>query len=75
MWFSMRNTLGPLLLMLLCPPFVMLMWYANTTLEGSLLELLNLTIQQGIFQTIYTIWKPYFFGSSIAWQMIACFTF
>lgn len=73
MWFRMRNTLGPLFLMLVCPPFVMLMWYTNTALEGSLSELLNLIMQQGVFQTTYAIWQPYFFGSSIAWGMIACF--
>lgn len=73
MWLRMRNTLGPLLLMLLCPPFVMLMWYTNTALEGSLYELLNLITQQGLFQTIYKVWAPYFFGSAIAWQSIACF--
>ncbi len=73
MWHSMRNTLGPLLLMLVCPPFVMLMWYTNTTLGGSLSELFSLMLEQGIFQTTYTIWKPYFFGSSLAWGMIACF--
>lgn len=74
MWQSMRNTLGPLFLMLICPPFVMLMWYTNTALEGSLMRLFDLIIQKGFFQTIYTIWQPYFFGSSIAWQMIAYFT-
>lgn len=73
MWLRMRNTLGPLLLMLACPPFVMLMWYANTALGGSLSELFSLMMQQGPFQTIYAIWQPYFFGSSTAWTIIACF--
>lgn len=73
MWQSMRNTLGPLLLMLTCPPFVMLMWYTNTALGGSLSELFNLMMQQGLFQSIYTIWQPYFFGSATAWGIIACF--
>ena len=73
MWLTMRNALGPLLLMLLCPPFVMLMWYTNTELGGSLGALWNLMIQQGVLQTTYVIWKPYFWGSSTAWIVISCF--
>ena len=49
MSFKIRNTLGPLLLILSCPVFVMLMWYTNTELDGSLSALWDLLIQQGIF--------------------------
>ena len=73
MWLNMRNSLGPLLLILLCPPFVMLMWYTNTELGGSLGELWNLMIQQGFLQTTCGIWKPYFWGSATAWLIISCF--
>lgn len=73
MWLNVRNNLGPLLLILLCPPFVMLMWYTNTVLGGSLSALWDLMLQQGIFQTIYSIWKPFFFGSSTAWIIISSF--
>ena len=69
----MRNTLGPLCLLVLCPPFVMLVWYTNAELGGSLWDLGNLLMQQGVFQTIYNVWKPYFWGSAIAWEIIACF--
>ena len=30
MWLNLRNSLGPLFLILMCPPFVMCMWYTNT---------------------------------------------
>lgn len=73
MYFKLRNTLGPLLLILLCPIFVMLMWYTNTQLEGSLSTLWDLMNQQGFLPTIYNIWQPYFWGSAIAWKMIFIF--
>ena len=73
MWFNMRNSLGPLFLILLCPPFVMLMWYTNTELGGSLGDLWNLMIQQGFVQTTWYIWKPYFWGSATAWLVILSF--
>ena len=71
--FNIRNTLGPLFLILSCPVFVMLMWYTNTHLEGSLSALWDLMVQKGFFQTVFTIWKPYFLGSSIAWKIILVF--
>lgn len=73
MWFRLRNTLGPLFLILLCPPFVMLMWYTNTVLDGSLWKLWELMGQNGLLQTIYDVWVPYVFGSATAWRIIACF--
>ncbi len=68
-----RRILGPLFLILVCPPFVMLMWYTNTTLNGSTSQLLNLIQSQGLFSTIYQVWQPYFFGSATAWTILACF--
>ncbi len=73
MWVNIRNTLGPLFLILVCPPFVMLMWYTNTQLDGSFAALWNAIIQNGIFSTIYSIWKPLFWGSGTAWTIISCF--
>lgn len=73
MWFGLRNTIGPLLLILICPPLVMLMWYANTKLGGSFLDFWNLIVLQGVFQTLYLIWGPYFWGSSTAWTVIFSF--
>jgi 7-dehydrocholesterol reductase len=70
---SLRHTLGPLGLMLACPPFVMLMWYTNTTLNGSASQLLSTFQEYGFFNTIYRVWAPYFWGSGTAWFMIATF--
>lgn len=70
---NLRNTLGPLFLIAACPPFVMLMWYTNTTLNGSAAQLFNVISQHGLFTTLYRVWQPYFFGSTTAWLMIATF--
>ncbi len=74
MWNKLRVTLAPLLLILLCPPFVMLMWYTNTSLEGSLTALWNLMLTQGFIATAMNIWAPYFWGSPVAWEIISYFT-
>ena len=74
MWLNLRSTLGSLLLILLCPPFQRSPSEPpNTALGGSLGDLWSLMTQQGIFQLVYTIWKPYFLGSAIAWGVISCF--
>ncbi|RUR05013.1 7-dehydrocholesterol reductase [Legionella sp. km772] len=73
MIFKLRNTLGPLLLMVTCPIFVFLFWYTITQLQGSIWALWELIEQQGLLQTIYLTAKPYFFGSPTAWFMIFLF--
>lgn len=73
MRFALRNTLGPLILILSCPPFVMFFWYVNTQLQGSLLQAWYLILEQGFFSFIYQIWKPVFWGSPTAWAIIAIF--
>jgi 7-dehydrocholesterol reductase len=70
---NFRHSLGPLALLLLSPPFVMIMWYTNTALDGSLSRLLNLIDHQGLINTVYAIWRPVFFGSPLAWMMIIAF--
>lgn len=65
-----RNTLGPLFLIVCCTPFVILMWYTNTALGGSFYQLAQLLLNKGFFTTLYDIWQPIFFGSPIAWQII-----
>lgn len=74
MWQKYRNTIGPLLLMIASPTFVMLMWFTNTYLAGSTSRLLAEFNQQGFLQTIYSIWAPVFWGSGTAWTMIITFT-
>ncbi len=68
-----RTTFGPLCLMICCTPFVMVMWYVNTALQGSFAQFFVLIWQQGLLLTIKQIWAPVFWGSAIAWQMIASF--
>lgn len=67
-WF--RKTFVPILLILFTPPMVILMWTVNVDLGGSLQRLW----EQGIFTTLFKAWGPVFFGSSIAWKMIAAFS-
>lgn len=71
----MRNSLGPLFLILVCPPFAILLWYTNTALQGSLFSLFQLVYQQGFFHTLYQIWHPIFWGSGMAWRMLFYFVF
>lgn len=68
-----RHILGPFLLITCCPPIVILVWYTNAFLDGSLLNLWKLFVAQGFFQTIYYIWGPVFFGSATAWKILALF--
>lgn len=69
----LRNTLFPLFLIVSAPPFAIIVWYTNTQLSGSLLQLGQLFMSQGFFHTLYTMWAPVFFGSPTAWSMIAIF--
>ncbi len=68
-----RHVIAPFLLITCCPPIVMLMWYTNVHLDGSLQQLLTLFSNDGIFNTIYSIWAPLFFGTPIAWKILAIF--
>jgi 7-dehydrocholesterol reductase len=73
MWQNIRNTIGPLFLMLTCPLFAILMWYTNTKLGGSFSALWTLIQEQGMINTIYFIWQPVMFGSYLAWKIIFIF--
>ena len=68
-----RNTLFPLFLMLSCPPAALIFFHINTVLNGSLFTFLHLGMQNGFATTIWGIWQPHFFGSTIAWEMIGAF--
>lgn len=65
--------LGPLFLILCCPPVAIIMWYTNTALEGSITRLWDMFSQQGFFFALYNIWQPVFFGSPKAWLIISIF--
>jgi 7-dehydrocholesterol reductase len=68
-----RSTLGPLLLILLCPPAAIVFWYTNVFLGGSFLSLWHLIEAEGLFTTVYRIWSPVAFGSPEAWSIIGVF--
>lgn len=68
-----KQTLVPLFLILACPPTVFLLWYANTHLDGSIAELGAVILNNGFFQTLSSIWAPYFFGSATAWKILSVF--
>lgn len=66
----MRHRLGPIALMLLCPPIALCMWYTMTMLGGSFAKLGQEIIDGRLLAQ--AIW-PVFFGSKIAWSMIGIF--
>lgn len=70
----LRRILGPILVLTICPPLVMLVWHTNIALDGSVEKLWALFAQDGIFSTLYNIWGPVFFGTVGAWKILATFT-
>lgn len=68
-----KRTAVPLFLMICCPSLVILVWYTNVVLDGSLNRLWGLCADRGFFSTLYHIWEPIFWGSSVAWKMIVFF--
>ena len=70
----LRHT-TPILLLLLCPPTVILMWFTNAHLDGSFMALGAKMMEEGIFTTIWAIWGPVFFGSATAWKIIGIYVF
>lgn len=65
-----HNYLVPLFLLTVCPPTVFVFWYVGSHLEGSFMTFWNLVFEQGLFFVLWSIWKPVFFGSALAWKMI-----
>lgn len=59
--------------MISCPVSVLLFWYINSAMQGSLLTFANFLMQQGIWHTLYDIWAPVFFGTKPAWKIILTF--
>lgn len=69
----MRKRLGPLFLMLACPPAAILFWHVNTELKGAFYPLWEAFVAKGFFMTLYQIWSPYFFGTQTAWALLFLF--
>lgn len=65
--------IAPLLLVALCSPLIMLVWYTNVSLDGSCAKLFSLFADVGVFSTIYDIWSPVFFGTAPAWKILGAF--
>lgn len=63
----------PLFLILICPPFTMLIYHTNVHLDGSFTKLGNEIITKGLLREIADVWSPHFYGSIKAWQIIGVF--
>lgn len=72
LWYFKRMV-GPALLILLCPPFAMLLWYTHVKLGGSILSLGELFLQEGIPGTLALAWRPVLFGTPLAWTILATY--
>ncbi len=68
-----KKILWPLLLIILCPPLVMLVWHTNVSLDGSFQTLWHVLAKEGLFATLYAIWSPVFFGTADAWKILGTF--
>jgi 7-dehydrocholesterol reductase len=68
-----HRTTVPLFLLICCPPAVFILWYTATSLDGSLWAFARLSMEQGFFATLFSIWGPLFFGTATAWKIIGAF--
>lgn len=69
----LRNTALPLFLILVCPPFSLVVWYTHVHLGGSLTALLERIGSLGLLQTLALIVGPVWLGSATAWKIIGAF--
>ncbi len=69
----LRHTMMPLFLIVACPPIAILMWYTCTQLDGSLALLWGRMLHHGLLATIWSAWAPVFWGSKVAWSIIAIY--
>lgn len=60
----------PLFLLVCCPPAVFVFWFVGSQLEGSFMALWHIVADQGLFSTLWSNWKPVFFGSATAWKIV-----
>jgi 7-dehydrocholesterol reductase len=68
-----HHILVPVALLTLCPPAIFVFWYVATALDGSFLTFWHLAWQKGLIDTVAGIWQPVFFGSPLAWKILAIF--
>ena len=63
----------PIFLLVLCPPTVFVFWYVAVVLDGSFLTFWHQVWADGVFATLSHILGPVFFGSPLAWKILALF--
>jgi 7-dehydrocholesterol reductase len=68
-----RTSIGPAVLIVICPPMAGLIWFADTKLDGSLTKLGDMIASQGVASTLWQAWKPIVLGSPTAWAIVAVF--
>jgi 7-dehydrocholesterol reductase len=69
----LRQTVVPALLIAVCPPTSILLWYTHTALGGSLASLAAMVRDVGLFGTISAAWGPVLLGSKTAWTILGVF--
>jgi 7-dehydrocholesterol reductase len=69
----LRQTVVPALLISVCPPTALLVWYTHTALGGSVSELAHIVARDGLLATLGAIWRPVFFGTKTAWAILGVF--
>jgi 7-dehydrocholesterol reductase len=63
----------PAALILFSPPFTLFVWHTHVHHHGSIMSLMSEFTEFGVLGTVARVWGPVFFGSPIAWAMIATF--
>jgi 7-dehydrocholesterol reductase len=69
----LRETFVPLALILVCPPTAILLWHTHVALGGSITALGREIGEGGLVHTLWSIWRPIFFGSPIAWEILGVY--
>ncbi|XP_055333414.1 uncharacterized protein LOC129584973 [Paramacrobiotus metropolitanus] len=70
---AFTRVIVPLFLILICPPFTMLIYHTNVHLDGSFARLGQEIQEKGILREIADVWSPRFYGSVTAWKIIGIF--
>ncbi len=68
-----HRILIPTVFLTLCPPAVFIFWFTATHLDGSFQIFWHAISHQGLIPTLSTVWFPVFFGTPLAWKIIASF--
>lgn len=67
------HNIATFLLLLTSPSFIMLLAYTIVNLDGSLTQLVDFVLSQGLLDTLQQIWWPYLVGNREVWIIIAVF--